>query len=360
MGVETLRSDSDSVITALDQITPSWLTGVLLRAGESLGRVVEIGLDAGETSFCLKAHLRPVYEDPPGPPRLFVKFTKPQRPVSTPDDGREVLFYQHVAVPTHALAIVRCYDAVFDSEHHRMHVVLEDVSESHYAEPPSHLPFRSDHAGAVVDTLSQIHAAWWERPPFEISNQPWPNPTEIEQRIARVQAQVGEFLGMLGDRLSAERHQLIRRALGSLPRLYRRLLDPTGYTVIHDDVHVGNVLYPRAPTPDTIRLIDWQTWHVDLAAKDLAHMMAVVWYPDTRSRLELPLLKRYHRGLVQAGVRSYSWDRLWFDYRLCVLRKLFLPPHLWATGHTPNIWWNHLQRILLAFDDLGCADLLDD
>jgi hypothetical protein len=71
------------------------------------------------------------------------------------------------------------------------------------------------------------------------------------------------------------------------------------------------------------------------------------------------LLGRYHQQLLAAGVTDYGWEELWWDYRLCVLRKLFLPPHQWATGHSPSIWWNHLQRVLLAFDDLGCEELLD-
>ena len=95
-----MRSDSAAVISALDEITPVWLTDVLRRAGLSIGRVVRIDVEPGETTFCVKAHLRAVYEDPPGPPRLFITFTKPQRPVSTPEDGREVLFYHRSRRPS--------------------------------------------------------------------------------------------------------------------------------------------------------------------------------------------------------------------------------------------------------------------
>jgi hypothetical protein len=30
----------------------------------------------------------------------------------------------------------------------------------------------------------------------------------------------------------------------------------------------------------------------------------------------------------------------------------------WAFAIPPWIWWNNLQRILLAVDDLGCRELL--
>lgn len=43
----------------------------------------------------------------------------------------------------------------------------------------------------------------------------------------------------------------------------------------------------------------------------------------------------------------------------CCSRTLFHPAWQWDTGHHPNIWWNHLERIWGAFDDLQCAELLD-
>jgi len=30
-----------------------------------------------------------------------------------------------------------------------------------------------------------------------------------------------------------------------------------------------------------------------------------------------------------------------------------------ANGIPPLIWWNNLERCLMAVDDLGCRDLLD-
>ena len=46
------------------------------------------------------------------------------------------------------------------------------------------------------------------------------------------------------------------------------------------------------------------------------------------------------------------------DYRLSVL--WLLARHVWqaASNIPPLIWWNNLERTLLAIDDPGCADLL--
>jgi hypothetical protein len=347
------------LITSVGDVTPQWLTRVLRHAGAlHHGSVVDIRAEVGATSFCTIVRLRVTYEpEASGPERLFLKFSLPIHPVTTRETGAEVLFYRHVA-PRTTGPLVRCFDAVFSREHARLHVLLEDLSETHLSQPPSQLPPPTDQCFGIVDAVAQLHAVWWERPPWEILGLRPPDRSAIDARIADVSDRVVRFMDFLGDRLSPERGDMYRTILENLPQLYVRLLDGRAYTVVHDDLHAGNVLYPRDRDLGSVRLIDWQTWHIDLGPKDLAHMMALFWFPERRRRLELPLLRRYHERLVESGVQHYSWDECWMDYRLCVLRKLFHPPWQWDTGHHPNIWWNHLERAWSAFDDLRCAELL--
>jgi hypothetical protein len=278
--------------------------------------------------------------------------------VKTPESGSEVLFYHHVA-PRTVGPLVRCFDAVYTAERGRLHILLEDLSDSHFSEVASQLPPTRAHCFSIVDAIAVVQAAWWERPPWAVLGLSLPDRQAMDARIADVRGRVARFMDFLGDRLSPERCDAYRAVLNGLPRLYDRLLEGRAYTVVHDDIHAGNVLYPHKGDVESVRLIDWQTWHIDLGPKDLVHMMAVFWFPERRRRLELPLLRRYHERLGASGVRGYSWDDCWADYRLCVLRKLFHPAWQWDTGHHPNIWWNHLERVWSAFDDLRCAELLD-
>jgi len=82
------------------------------------------------------------------------------------------------------------------------------------------------------------------------------------------------------------------------------------------------------------------------------------WYPDRRRHFERPLLDLYHATLVEHGVTGYPRQALDDDYRLSVLWQIATP--VWqASVNIPTvIWWNNLERILLAVDDLGCRDLL--
>ena len=134
------RSDPLRVITSFQEITADWLTSLLQRVDSSIGRVTAVEFDTGDTTFCMKAHLRPTYDELPGPAGLFVKFSKPHHPVTTPEEGREVLFYRHIAPATRVPSLVRCYEALYDPDRHRLHLVLEDVRETHHAEPASQLP----------------------------------------------------------------------------------------------------------------------------------------------------------------------------------------------------------------------------
>jgi len=353
-------SSESPLITNPGDITPEWLTSVLRREGAlEGGSVTDITMETGSTSFSTTVRLRLTYsEDDSGPERLFLKFSLPEYPGSIREQGAEVLFYREVA-PRTAGPLVRCFDAVFSPETHRLHVLLEDVSNTHFSQPASQLPPTRDQCFGIVDAVATIHSAWWEHPPWRLLGLQQPDQQMIDARIADVRDRTGRFVDFLGERLSSQRRAMYRSIIENLPRLYTRLLDRRAYTVVHDDIHAGNVLYPRNEDADSVRIIDWQTWHIDLGPKDLAHMMALFWFPSRRRELELPLLHRYHERLCASGIQKYPWDDCWADYRLSVLRKLFHPPWQWDTGHHPNIWWNHLERVWSAFDDLECAELLE-
>jgi len=346
------------LITSLDQINRAWLTRVLRRSEVLKGaRVAEVRYEASETSFSIIARLQISYtRNSSSPDRLFLKFSKPVHPVSTPEGGWEVLFYKFVAL--HTPAVLRCYDAVFSPEQRKLHLLLEDISDTHYSEPPSQLPPARSNCELIVRALADIHASWWGRPPWDAIGWSLPDQAEVERRVMDVRDRIDRFTKFLGDRLTEKRRAIYREVLAALPDLYTRLTIPTAYTVVHDDIHIGNVLYPRNPEADTVRIIDWQTWLIDLAPKDLAHMMALFWFPEQRRFLEKPLLEQYYDRLCENGVSDYSWEQLWSDYRLCVIRKLFHPAWQWDTGHEPNIWWNHLERVMMAYEDLECSALV--
>ena len=142
------------------------------------------------------------------------------------------------------------------------------------------------------------------------------------------------------------------------PRLNVRCHSHRDMTIVQGDAHVWNIFLPRTSGSDDIRIFDWPAWRVDVVTNDLAYMMALHWFPDHRRRFERHLLDRYHAALVAHGVTGYDRHALDEDYRLSVLWQIATP--VWqAANDIPSwIWCNHVERIFMAIDDLGCRDLL--
>jgi thiamine kinase-like enzyme len=271
----------------------------------------------------------------------------------------EVRFYQHLAEEI-AEHTVYCYDAGYATHPARYHLLLADLSETHtHTQWP--LPPTPGQLEQAIDCLAGIHARWWEHPRFAQDvprryNQTAPSLTvwvkEWEQQLTK-------YLDFLGDRLSAQRRAIYEWVLPRVvPLLLERYQGGRHFTLTHQDAHHYNFLFPHNPDTDVTRLVDWSTWDVDLGGRDLAYLIALFFFPEQRTHMEQPLLRRYHNGLVMRGVRNYDWDCLWYDYRLSVISNLFIPVGQFVSGTPARVWWLHAERSFLAFEDLKCAELL--
>ena len=74
--------------------------------------------------------------------------------------------------------------------------------------------------------------------------------------------------------------------------------------------------------------------------------------------IERQLLDRYHEALLLNGVRDYDRGELDADCRFLTLWQITWPVWQAEYGIPPVIWWNNMERAMLAVDDVGCRDLL--
>jgi hypothetical protein len=271
--------------------------------------------------------------------------------------GLEVDFYNRLA-PSMSRAIVRCYDAAYQADPAAFHLLLEDLSQTHF-QTPWPLPPLQPQCEQAVDCLAELHTHWWEHSRFgQDIGQNWSEADERES-FRYLEQTLPRFIDFLGDRLSVVRRNLYEKVLPTLLALtLPRLEGRKGLTLVHLDAHVWNFLFPREPDRETARLIDWSIWGIGTGPSDLAYMMALHWYPERRQQLEAPLLKHYHHRLLEWGILGYDWDACWYDYRLAVMYNLFIPMEQWANNLSPAIWWPHVERAFLAFEDLQCAEFL--
>jgi hypothetical protein len=157
---------------------------------------------------------------------------------------------------------------------------------------------------------------------------------------------------------------LLRELYANHPgAIIERTRNDNGFTIIHGDVGHNNILVPRdGDRPIYIidrQPFDWSltTW---LGAYDLAYAMVLDWDVETRRRLELPVLRRYHHWLIEKGVSGYTWQRLYDDYRLCVAMGVYIATEYCRGGVNSrwiSEWLGMLKRALTACDDLNCSEL---
>jgi aminoglycoside phosphotransferase (APT) family kinase protein len=196
---------------------------------------------------------------------------------------------------------------------------------------------------------ARFHAAWWSDARLGAGIG-----TRGETSLDAMARQFEGFASGFGDRLPPERRTLHQKLLRSAPRLLER---PQPETLVHGDAHAWNCFLPI--DGGEVRLFDWDAWRIDHASDDLAYLMAVHWYPDLRRAFEARLLDAYHDELLSRGVTGYSRATLQEDYRVSVLWQLARAVWQQSIGIPPVIWWNNLERLDLAVDDLDCRALLD-
>jgi thiamine kinase-like enzyme len=337
------------------------LTEALRRHGVlSAGRVRDVTTDAPRDTLVSRiVRLKLAYEGPAekAPASLILKIPKPRDGAQDPTEAREVQFYNTVAPATPAGLLLCCFDAVHSPQTKAWHLLLEDVTDSHRIATEWPLPPTEPQCRMIVGTLARFHAAWWDATKGSVSVVAPPDPAMVRDIYQRIEGFWANLSDRLGDRLSADRRWIYERFLAAPPH-FPRLATRKNLSIVHGDAHVWNVFLPNDDSANDLRLFDWSFWRPFLPAHDLAYMMAVHWYPDRRHRMEQHLLDRHHATLLAEGVTGYDRKALDDDYRWAVLWQITLPVFQAAHGIPPVIWWNNLERIWLAFEELGCRELL--
>lgn len=336
-----------------------YLTEVLRRCGALADdRVSEVAVESSRNTLLSRIiRLRLSYDGAAGdaPRSIILKTGLPER-ADTNSGRQEVAFYTQIATSMTKPAVPRCFDTAWDADTNAWHLLLEDLTDSHFTLGNWPMPPTLAHSEQIIAARARFHAAWWNDPRLGVSIGAW---LPADDRQLQVFAErVAQFAERLGDRLSPERRDFYQRLIDAGPRLNVRRHSHRDMTIIQGDAHVWNVFLPQASGSEDVRIFDWPAWRVDVATDDLAYMMALHWFPDHRRRFERHLLDRYHAALVAHGITGYDRRALDDDYRLSVLWQIATP--VWQAVHDiPSwIWWPHLERVFMAIDDLGCRDLL--
>lgn len=348
------------MMTAIDHVTPRWLTAMLRRSGDLVvGAVqsVKVVHVHDEQSGSISYVLGITYTDGAGthlPARLFLKLPRPDSGAGQAIEY-EAQMYRALAPYHHHLPIIRCYEARYDPSHQTGYLLLADLSETHI-QPAWHLDIAERYVTQTIDCLAQFHSFWRDHPQLgDFGTLPTAN--DIANEIAELQTAFPGFAAALGDRLTHDDRSIYKGVLAALPTLWAQRMATNGQTLVHGDAHFWNFLYPRDLMTHQTCMIDWQLCHVGHGMEDVAY--TIMRYPHRTAASERALVTRYHNRMHAYGVADYDWDTCWMDYRRAATAQLVFPIHFYRHGMPMDFWSLFVPRTFGSFRDLRCTELLD-
>jgi len=374
------------VITKIEQLTPEWLTSIFKNKGYlSQGRVTKIikknKIDGKNSNIhFLEIIFSNDAQTEPTPPKVVVRIPKTNRPSTTPFNRKslqdvmgkhEAKFYTIVAEMMKEIPIPPCYDAAYSEETGLSHIILRDLSDTH-SEYLNELPsaIKLQYVYKSIDWLAEFHAFWWDHPKLkELSNYSFMfytfkensfNEKEILNWFENEKQMLNRMLKILGDQISDTRKELFKTVFSKYPKLAYERMKQKNITVIHGDAHHWNFFFPKDMEKEKSKTIlnDWENWSIGTGCQDLSFMLGYCWPPEPRRALEKELIKRYHNNLINLGVKNFSWDECWYDYRFSAFLNLYKVVSKWGYEYLPSDWWATLESSFFTIEDLNCIELL--
>lgn len=344
----------------IPDLTAANLTNVLHRGGSlARGSVLSVHVERREQTWVSElAFVRVAYSDdapPELPSALVVKWPRASPDEAASVNRTEVDFYARIGRSLPVPPRVRCF-AALDGSPGGSVLVLEDLRNG-YDHPPWPIPPSRTQCEAAIAALAHLHAHWWEHVSLGNTIGTYHTVASLQQMVAGITAHLPAFFTAVGDSLSTSARSVLERVFGSALRPWLRIADRRALTVIHGDAHSWNFLFPQSGAGSAY-LLDWQLWHLDVGARDVAFLIGLHWSANRRRELELDLLRHYHAHLVQRGVHNYPFEELLLDYRRCLVRNLTFPIMFWARGMQPEGWWDRLDHAVTAYHDHDCDALL--
>ena len=341
-------------------ITAQWLTEALdsidaiEKAAVKSFQISPIGVKQGFTGTLFRFELDYVDGENKGPASLVAKFSPvdaEERNALRAINLRETSFYRALAAEQN-LPIATCYYADFDHETGASILLLQDLSDMRTVDFLDGCSLED--VRTAVRALAKIHATWWNRPALEemtwlssIEDYPYQDwwdqyPQEISTLLPELPIPPAFF--EFGDRFAANLRRILDRLEGA-PR-----------TLIHRDIHVDNLLFGETASQPEVVLVDWQVAGRGLGVSDIAYLLISSLPIDQRRLAERQLVQSYHRFLLEAGIRDYSFEQCWSDYIISAVAKLFISVAVTvsvdnSSDHRRAWRTADLQRLLAFIED---------
>ena len=158
-------------------------------------------------------------------------------------NAREIAFYRDIAPSLPAGVVPCCFEAVESNDTTPWHLLLEDLTDSHFFATEHPLPPSQAQCEDIMVAWAKFHATWWDDPRLGMSVGNWP--------AAKWEQYLSDLLHASSPALSTSSARSCRP---SVLALYERLLDQgprvcwrafraqRNLTLVHGDAHVVELL----------------------------------------------------------------------------------------------------------------------
>lgn len=361
-----------SIPATMAEVTPAWLTAAL-RQGGWLGEAsvtaaprVQIGQGVGILGELARITLEYDRPEPRAPRTLIAK-------IPTADPGgrgiaqmlgfyeKECRFYAEVGDRV-GVRTAHCYYAARDPENVRYIILMEDLGG---------LPLGDQLVGATVEEcrkvateVAKLHAKWWDSPELGALDWiPFGNAPIIKFAALAYAQSLEPFLQNFGDRLTGEQRDMAVKFLPRMNPMQDYFAGPP-YTLCHGDLRLDNVFWGSPDNTSGVTLLDWQIAIKARGTYDIGYFMSQSVDPEVRAACEEDLIREYVRALASLGVRDYTFDQAWDDYRLTTMFCLTYPVTSCGSIDLANerglqLATTMLKRSLSAIETLKAHEILD-
>ena len=299
----------------IEEIDAKWLSQVL---GYAVDAVESERVGAGQTGAAYRLSLRAEQ----GPTTLLAKVAAGDaeaRGRVSAGYANEVGFYAHL-VQTLDVRTPRCWHAGISEDARRFTLLLEDLAPR----VPGVQVRGCDvqRAAGALRNLAGLHAPRWNDASLRdldfLGNMMEGETAEFLGEVARSACE--QFVERYREELGPEDTATMLAAGKLITKWATASQEP--FAVIHGDYRLDNLMF--GADADDVVALDWQTMTLGPPARDLAYFLGTSLDIEARREAERDLVGLYHGELVRRGVRDYSFERCFDDYRLGLLQATMI------------------------------------
>jgi Ecdysteroid kinase-like family len=311
-----------------NDITNEWLTAALqsgghLPSGASVSAMKRRPVGEGVGMLGLIEVVTPTYsgDAKDAPASVVVKYpteVEANLVVATTFNvyQREVLFCQHVA-PKAGMRVPKVYFSAFKGETSFI-IVMEDLSDYTMGDQVEGCSIAR--AEVAMRELGLLHAAFWEKvdtPEYEFLPYHFPG-LHAEAMLGGARAGWDNMVSIFGDLVCDEIKSNKDRFLDAVPKMQEWLVEHP-YTLIHGDFRMDNLMFGTKAEHSALAAIDFQGALRCKGIQDVAYLLSHNMDVTECRANEQRLVELWRSTLEANGVKGYSPDQAWSDYKRAVL-----------------------------------------